>query len=175
MFIKHTWVRWSDVHTFLVRWYIIKKLDCPLLYANMENNTERGKKLNYIIDNFVVIHLILIKQSRAERRLTWGRRVRVHVGQTEDVVNVGREEAVAAMHVLAGVQIFMQTVYNGCHCLKRSLAEIYCKRNDKEVEEGGEKEEIRDYFEFSKISSTVVLMSQISDLARVRCYRSGQQ
>lgn len=74
------------------------------------------------------------EQSRAERRLAWGRSVRVHVGQTEDVVNVGREEAVAAMHVLAGVQIFMQTVYYGCHCLKRSLAKVYCDKKDIEEE-----------------------------------------
>lgn len=54
-------------------------------------------------------------------------------------MNVGREEAVPAVHVLAGVQIFMQTVYYGCHRLESSLAKIYCVKKD--MEAGGKKDE----------------------------------
>lgn len=59
-------------------------------------------------------------------------------------MDVGREEAVAAVHVLAGVQIFMQTVHYGCHCLERSLAKIYCNKMDMEADEGEEEEEEED-------------------------------
>lgn len=60
-------------------------------------------------------------------------------------MNVGREKAVAAVHVLAGVQIFMQTVYYGCHCLERSLAKIDC--NKKEIKKGvDEEEKIVDFY-----------------------------
>lgn len=54
-------------------------------------------------------------------------------------MNIGRKEAVAAVHVLAGVQIFMQAVDYGGHCLERSLAKIDCNR--KVVKAGQETEE----------------------------------
>lgn len=38
---------------------------------------------------------------------TWRGRVGVIAGQPEHVVNVGGQQAIAAVHVLVGVQVFM--------------------------------------------------------------------
>lgn len=77
-------------------------------------------------------------------------------------MNVGRQEAVTAVHVLAGVQIFMQTVYDGRHRLKRSLAKIYCNQKDMEEEKNQRLQCLAVPTDFDlKISNTV--LSQISE------------
>lgn len=40
-------------------------------------------------------------------------------------MDVRREQAVAAMHVLAGVQVLMKPVHDGCHDFERRLAQIH--------------------------------------------------
>ena len=46
--------------------------------------------------------------------------------QAEDVGDVGGQEAVAAMHVLAAVQVLMEPVDHRCHDLEGSLPQVHC-------------------------------------------------
>lgn len=55
---------------------------------------------------------------------TWRGRFGVRVGQPEDVVDVGGEQAVAAMLVL-GIQVLVQAVDDGGHGLKGDLTEVH--------------------------------------------------
>lgn len=56
---------------------------------------------------------------------TWRRGVGVSAGQAEDVVDVRGKQAVAAVHVLAGVQVLVKPVHYGCHDLEGCLAQVH--------------------------------------------------
>lgn len=59
---------------------------------------------------------------------TGWRRVGVGAGQAEHVVDIRRQQTVAAVHVLAGVQVFMKPIYDRRHDLKWRLPEVHCTK-----------------------------------------------
>lgn len=55
---------------------------------------------------------------------TWRWRVGVRAGQPEDIMDIGGEEAVTAMHVLARVEVLVKSIHYGRHDFEGSLAQI---------------------------------------------------
>lgn len=66
---------------------------------------------------------------------TWRGRVGVVAGQPENIMDVGGQQAIAAVNVLVGVQVLVQPVGDGRHDLEGCLSQIDCTPAGKEMKD----------------------------------------